>query len=44
MCTNAYSDILPHFKHCLTKIFLCRSSFVFLSLASSDAATRIQGC
>jgi len=30
--------------HCLTKIFLCQSPFIILSLASSDPATRRQGC
>ena len=30
--------------HCLAKICLCRFSFIFLFLASREAATRIQEC
>ena len=30
--------------HCLIKIFLCRPSFIFLCLASRDAATRREAC
>ena len=38
-------DVLPRINvHCLTKIFLCRSPFIFYSLTSCDDATRIQGC
>ena len=37
-------DTVSNQLHCLTKIFLCRSPFISISLAFSDAATRIQGC